>query len=209
MIHSGMQVFIQLPEENSRRVLHAAHVNALAEGVVIVQLRCDVPTLAPGTKLLLCYEINGDFVTHLARVLEVVEESQDDEDMLAIKLELIGQPVSAESRKSHRIVTALCGLTATIGEQCECRLVDASVTGFAVIAKPGLKIGTIMPVVLRYEGASFSGNACLQSIKQLDAKRTRYGFSSTDSGISELANGLRTITFDVRRAQFQRLSRPA
>ena len=204
MIPSGMQVFIQLPEETSRRVLHAAHVNSFHGGVVIVQLGCDVPTLDPGTELLLYYEINRDFMKHPARVLEVVEDSQDDE--IAFKLELIGQPVPVESRKSHRVVTVLCGLTASIGDERECRLVDTSVTGFAVIAKPGYKIGTTMPVVLRYEGATFSGNACLQSVRPLDAKRTRYGFSRTDSSASELANGLRTISLEVQRMLLKRRS---
>ncbi len=86
---------------------------------------------------------------------------------------------------------------------------DVSVTGFAVIEKPGLKIGTNLRVTLQYEDASFSGNACLQSIKPLDAKRTRYGFSSSESGSSELAHGLRTINLEVQRMQMQRLSRSA
>ncbi|MCH7793126.1 MAG: PilZ domain-containing protein [Planctomycetes bacterium] len=209
MIRSKMQVFIQLPEETSRRVLHAADVGSFDEGVVVVQLGCGAPTMASGDELLLYYETNREFMKYSARVLEVVEGSQDDEDVLELKLELIGQPVSAESRKCYRVVTALCGLTATIGEQCGCHLVDASVTGFAVIAKPGLKIGTNLRVTLQYEDASFSGNACLQSIKPLDAKRTRYGFSCSESGSSELACGLRTINLEVQRMQMQRLSRSA
>lgn len=207
MIHSGMQAFIQLPEETSRRVLHAADVGSFDEGVVTVQRVCDVPTLNQGTELLLYYEINGDFMKHPARVLDIVEDSQDDEDLLAFRLELIGQPVSAESRKCYRVVTALCGLTATIRDQRECRLVDASVIGFAVIAKPGLEMGTTMPVTLRYKNATFSGNAWLQSITPLDGRRTRYGFSSGESESSELARGLRTITLEVQRMQLQRLSR--
>lgn len=208
MIRSNVQAFIQLPEETSRRLLHAAHLGSFDEGVVTVQ-RGDVPTLDRGTELLLYYEINHKFMKHPARVLEIVEESQDDETLLAFKLELIGQPVSAESREWYRVVTALCGLTASIGDERECRLVDTSVTGFALIAKPGYKIGANMPVVLRYEGATFSGNACLQSVRPLDAKRTRYGFSRTDSATSELANGLRTISLEVERMQLKRRSRAA
>ena len=206
MIRSKMQVFIQLLAETSRRVLHAADVVSFDEGVVTgtrVQTR---PPLPPGTALLLYYEINRNFMKHPARVLEVVKGSQDDKNLLAFKLELIGQPVPAESREYYRVVTALDGLTATIGEQGEGWLVDVSVTGFAVIAKPGLKNGTTMPVTLRYENATFTGNAGLQSITPLDAKRTRYGFSSVESESSELARGLRTTNLEVQRIQLKRLS---
>ena len=206
MIRPEMQVFIQIPEETSRRVLHAANVGSFDEGVVTVQQVCNVPALAPGTELLLYYEMNGDFVKHPARVLEVVEDSHDDENLLAFKLELIGQPVSADGRECYRVVTALYGLTATIDGQRECLLVDASVIGFAVIAKPGFEIGTTIPVKLRYKNATFSGNAFLQTITPLDGKHTRYGFSVDESEFPELARGLRTITIEVQRMQLERLS---
>ena len=202
MIRSTMQVFIQFPAETSRRVLHAADVGSFDEGVVTVQPVHDVPTPDPGTELLLYYEINRKFMKHPARLLEFVKDSH----LLTFKLVLIGQPVPSESRECYRVVTALDGLTATIGEQGEGWLVDASVTGFAVIAKPGLKIGTTIPVTLRYENATFTGNACLQSITPLDAKRTRYGFSIVESESSELGRGLRTINHEVQRMQLKRLS---
>ena len=205
MIRPEMQVFIQLPDETARRILHPGEAIEVTE-VVVIHPEPGVPPIDGGDELLIYYELNREFVKQPARALEVIENAEDPDGLPTIKFETIGGPIPAESRQCYRVVTALCELTASIGDERKCRLVDASVSGFAVIARPGYKIGANMSVVLRYEGATFSGNACLQSVTPLDAKRTRYGFSSTESETSDLANGLRTISIGVQRQQLRRLS---
>ncbi len=157
-------------------------------------------------ELLLYYDLNREFVKQAARVVEVIEAEDDPSLPALVKFELIGGPVPAESRQCYRVVTALCDLNATIGDTERYRLVDASVTGFGVIGKPGLRKGSNLPVTLRYEAKAYTGSACLQSIKVLDAGRTRYGFSSNESDTSELAEGLRAISLGVQRQQLRRIS---
>lgn len=206
MIRPGMSVFIQLPEETARRILHPGEAIGIEEGVVVVQPETGVPLIDNGMELLVYYDLGREFVKQASRVVEVIEGEEDQTVQAKVMLEIIGGPVAAESRQCYRVVTALCDLSATIGETELYRLVDASVTGFGVIGKPGLRKGSNLPVTLRYEGKVYTGSACLQSIKVLDKDRTRYGFSSNESDTSELAEGLRTISLGVQRRQLRRIS---
>lgn len=205
MIRPEMKVFIQFPDETVRRVLHPGEAIDVVEGVV-VRPEPGVPPIDGGDELLIYYELDREFVKQAARVFEVIENPEDPQSQPTIKFELIGGPVSAESRQCYRVLTALCNLEADVGENQDCQLVDASITGFGVIARPGLKTGSNLPVTLNYDDRTYSGSACLQSIKVLDNNRTRYGFSSNDSEESELANGLRAISLGVQRQQLRRLS---
>ena len=206
MIRTGMPVFIQLPEETARRILHPGQTIDVAEGVAVVEPEAGVPVIESGMELLLYYDMGREFVKHPVRVVEVIEAEDDPSAQAIVKFELIGGPVAAESRQCYRVVTALCDLSATVGDTERYRLVDASVTGFGVIGQPGLRKGSNLPVTLRYEGKAYTGSACLQSIKVLDERRTRYGFSSNESDTSELAEGLRIISLGVQRQQLRRIS---
>jgi len=206
MIRTETPIFIQLPEETARRILHPGETIGLEEGLVVVQPEAGVPTIESSMELLLYYDEGREFVKQSVRAVEVIANEEDPEAQPLVKFELIGGPVPAESRQCYRVVTALCDLKATVGEAKGCRLVDASVTGFGVIGKPGLKIGANMPVTLNYDRKAYSGSACLQSIKVLDDDRTRYGFSSNESDTSPLAMGLRAISLGVQREQLRRIS---
>ncbi len=206
MIRAGTTVFIQLPEETARRILHPGETVGIEDGLVVVQPETGAPLIEGGMELLLYYDMGREFVKHAARVVEVIEPDGDPSSQATVKFELIGGPVAAESRQCYRVVTSLCDLSATIGETEQYRLVDASVTGFGVIGGPGLRKGSNLPVTLRYEGKVYTGSACLQSLKVLDEERTRYGFSSNESDTSELAEGLRAISLNVQRQQLRRIS---
>lgn len=201
-----MSIFIQLPEETARRVLHPAQSVDVAEGVVAVEPEVDDLSIAGGMEMLLYYELGREFVKQASRAVEVVANESDPQRPDTVKFELVGGPVPAESRQCFRVVTTLCTLDATIGDSERFQLVDASVTGFGVIGKPGLRKGSNLPATLRYDGKVFTGSACLQSIKVLDDNRTRYGFSSNESDTSELAEGLRMISLGVQRQQLRRMS---
>ena len=168
MIRAGTPVFIQLPEETARRILHPGEAVGVEDGLVVVQPETGAPLIKSAMELLLYYDMGGEFVKHAVRVAEVIEPEDDRAAQVTVKFELIGGPVAAESRQCYRVVTSLCDLDATIGETERYRLVDASVTGFGVIGGPGLRKGSNLPVTLRYEGKVYTGSACLQSIKVLD-----------------------------------------
>jgi hypothetical protein len=206
MIRTGTPVFIQLPEETARRILHPGETLAMEDGLAVVQPEIGVPAIESGMELLLYYDESREFVKQGARAAEIVENEEDPTAQPTVKFELVGGPVPAESRQCYRVVTALCDLEATIGDAKGCRLVDASITGFGVIGQPGLKMGSNLPVTLHYDGKEYSGSACLQSIKVLDSHRTRYGFSSNESETSILADGLRAISLGVQREQLRRIS---
>jgi len=64
-------------------------------------------------------------------------------------------------------------------------------------------------VTLRYEGSQFSGEARIQSIRQLDQSRIRYGLHAIDDRMSggDLRKGQQHISAAIEREQLRRLSR--
>ena len=83
------------------------------------------------------------------------------------------------------------------------------ITGFSVNASQLFKIGTLLEAVLRYEDERCSGTACVQSIRELNDGKIRYGLHCPveDSGSnSDLTRGLRNISFAIQREQMRRLS---
>ena len=85
-----------------------------------------------------------------------------------------------------------------------------SETGFSVIACHDIKLGEVINVTLRYEGEAFTGRACLQSVKEIDDQRKRYGFYCVDKQLSPggLPRGLYLISMAIQREHLRSLKRP-
>jgi hypothetical protein len=128
--------------------------------------------LEEGQEVFIYYEINRIFMKQLARIETVTQ----GDPKTSIRFGTSGHAVSAEDRDCYRVPTAFKELTATVGPEGSCKLLDVSGTGFAVIASEHYRIGELVEVELRYRSEAFSGRACLQSMKQLAEGRIRYGF---------------------------------
>ncbi|MHC4969996.1 MAG: hypothetical protein ACYTF4_15475, partial [Planctomycetota bacterium] len=71
------------------------------------------------------------------------------------------------------------------------------------------EIGQVVSVTLRYEGGEYSGQARIQSVRQLDESRIRYGLHAIDDRTSggDLRKGQQHISAAIEREQLRRLSR--
>jgi hypothetical protein len=103
----------------------------------------------------------------------------------------------------------MANLTADVGAEPDCRLLDVSTVGFAVEATKRYEIGQIVPVTLRFEGSEFSGRARVQSVRQLDKGGFRYGLHAIEDKTSggDIQKGQQHISAAIEREQLRRLSR--
>ncbi|MHC4129010.1 MAG: PilZ domain-containing protein [Planctomycetota bacterium] len=132
-----------------------------------------------------------------------------DDPTPVVGFQTTGEPVSAEGRERFRVSTVMADLTATVGAEAECKLLDVSTTGFAVEATQRYEIGQVVSVTLRYQDRQFSGKARIQSIRELELGRIRYGLHAVDDKASggELRKGQQHITAAIEREQLRRRAR--
>lgn len=220
-------IFLRMPLESDKRILHPAVIKECREKVFTVEV--DEPLkLEAGDEILVYYEIKREFMQQPARVDAVLmsdpEAEPDDESAgdaegesdreaetpvkMMIGFETTGDPVSAESRQCYRVSTALAGLTTQLGNETGCQLLDVSASGFSVISSARHKLGSIVPAVLHHDGRTYKGKACVQSIRELEPDRIRYGLYCVEnrSITGDLQKGMQTISMAVQRQQLRRLA---
>jgi hypothetical protein len=205
MLSTGLDIFVQDPQKTAARELLPAKVTGVNNNVYTIELKKSDVALEAGGELLLFYDHDRKFVQQSARV-ETVESTIPS---LVAAIVLVGEPVSAESRESSRVSLALAGLTAKFGTEESCQLNDVSITGFSLTALQRYKIGEHVPATLEFEGQSFSGASCIQSVRELGDGRIRYGVHCVNDekfGGFELQRGLRHIASTIQRQQMRRLS---
>ncbi len=132
-----------------------------------------------------------------------------DDPTPVVGFQTTGEPVSAESRERFRVSTVMADLTAAVGAEAECKLLDVSTSGFAIEATQRYEVGQVVSVTLRYQGGEFSGKARVQSIRELDLGRIRYGLHAVEDRASggELRKGQQYISAAVEREQLRRRAR--
>ena len=205
MLASETKVFLSLPHESQRRILHPATVKEASKRGYTAELEESDVALQAGQDLFGYYELKRKFVKQPARIDAVMQTAP----MLVIGFQITGEPMSAESREWFRVSTVMANLTASVGAEPECRLLDVSTAGFAVEAATRYEIGQIVPVTLRYENGQFSGEARIQSIREMEKGRFRYGLHAVEEKASggDLRKGQQHISAAIEREQLRRLSR--
>ena len=210
MLKSDAKIFLQLPDETKRRILHPGKVIVLVEAEER-QYKAIIEGndlgLATGLEFLVYYELKREFVKQGARIVDMIK-SDDDTNPPVACFATTSDPASAESRKCYRISTAIRGLRAKVGEQKNCKLLDISITGFAIIASEDLKIGSIVPVTLNFDDEEYLGMACVQSVRELPDGATRYGLlcSEARNSNAQLKQGLRKMSTALQREQLRRMA---
>ncbi len=203
MFTKGTDVFFTLPEESASRVLHAAKVVDVRNGMFVA--RFDEPglTASPGSDVAVFFQGRAGFMQQAARITASLEES----DTPSFGFQTIGEAVSCESRECYRVSTVTTGFNATIDNEPECPLTDVSATGFSIISAGNHGYGAVLTVEVEYEQTKYSGRARVQSIKPLTPGRTRYGLLCLPSdGPRSLLVGMQRISTAVQRQQLRRRS---
>ena len=137
-----------------------------------------------------------------------IEVGYSDEEDTTVEFVTVGEPVSAESRQQFRVSTVMTDLTATLGSETDCKLLNISAVGLAVFATAHHDIGSTVNASVCHEGKTFSGSVCVQSIRCMDKDQIRHGMHCVDGKGSNgsLESGLRKMTVAVQRQQLRRLA---
>ncbi|MHC4428160.1 MAG: PilZ domain-containing protein [Planctomycetota bacterium] len=205
MLASDTKVFLNIPRGSRMHLLHPALIKDAGKRGYTAELDEADVLLGPGQELFVYYYLRHKFVKQAARVDAVMQ----NEPTLVVGFQTTGEPMPAETRESFRVSTVMADLTATVGAEDECRLLDVSNTGFAVEATQRYELGQVVSVTLRYQGRQFSGKARVQSIRELDLGKVRYGLHAVEDRASggDVRKGQQHISAAVEREQLRRLSR--
>ena len=205
MLGSGGSLFIQIPIRSKVRILHPAKVVALEDNIYTVQLEEEHLPLSDGQDVVVFYADGREFMKQIAEIGRVYRDGL----ARVVEFKPTGKPVSAESRQFYRVTTIAEGLTAGLGTENSCPLLDVSWRGFSVIAPhEDFNIGNIVNAALRHQGEKYMGKVCVQSIRKLSKRRTRYGLLCVEDERStgDMPKGLHRMTVSLEREQLRRLA---
>ncbi len=198
MLVPETKMFLEFPNESKKLILHPGTAK---EASYIAEFEESDLSVEAGQDVFVYYELYRKFVKQAARI-EAVRQTAP---ALTIGFQLTGDTVSAESRECFRVSTALTNLTADFGSDSNCRLLDVSIIGFAVEATERYEIGHTLPATLHFQGKHFTGKTRIQSIRELDGGRFRYGVHSLadKSSGGDLSEGQQQISTAVKREQLR------
>jgi hypothetical protein len=197
MLSPNKNLFVSLPAESVMRILHPGTVVSIEDDVYTAELEEEDLRLKVGQEVLIHYEAKRTFTRQPAEI----EAVRQGDPKPAISFAMSGKAVSTDSRGCYRVPLAFKNLTAKVGPEKDCRLLEVSETGFAIIASEPHTIGDIVDATLCYRYGEFSGRACVRSIKELGEVRKRYGFSCMDKNMADgsLPRGLYIISCAIHR----------
>lgn len=202
--------FLQLRGDSKKRVLHPAKVVDISADLFTASVEEADLAVEAEQDVLVYYDHRAEFVQQSATIHEVhpVDETSDAEALLNVVLSTRGEAVSAESRQFHRVSTVMMDLVSEFSPELRCPILDVSARGFSVASVETFQLGEVKNATIEFEGETFSGKVCVQSIKELTKGRTRYGLYCTEKKGPQksLANGLPQMSIAVQREQLCRMS---
>lgn len=203
MVGIGKDFYLRIPDKSKRRVLHPAKVTAVTDGVYSAELEEKTGvSLKQGQEVIVYFRHLQKFLKQPATIDSV------SDDVSEFTFTMMGEPASAEDREFYRVSTVVSDLRAKVGSVEECALVNVSLGGFAVVSSERYEVGDMVEVKLSFDGRVFAGKGCVQSVRELDQYRIRYGMVCADDKRSgeTLRAGLHRISMYVQRQQLRRLA---
>lgn len=190
--------FVMPPTDDPDAVLRPVTFDH-ADGAMVHGVMGEDTHLDEGAQLTAYFNHRGEFFKQPA----VVQTVTDDGGVI---MEFLGDPVSANQRQSFRVSCIGCDITATLGDEVGCQVVDISATGFGLYARQSLRIGDILDTVVSYAGQEHHGQVAIQSIRRLPGC-VRYGVCAVDCPAGRaLVKALPKVNLAVQREQMRRLA---
>jgi len=205
MLKKDSELFFQTPDSLGRRVLHPCKVQEIRGTTYRLEFPEAPENLEADMDSLIYFERRREFMQQAVHVADIAQSDPG----LVIEVELTGDPASAESRQYYRVSCLAASISATVGEETGCTVLDVSATGFAVFSAQKFEVGENVEIVLHYSGREYVGRAVVQSARPLSRSRTRYGMQSLpsrDGRANDLHGSLNQINLAIQREQLQRLS---
>jgi hypothetical protein len=203
MLANGTPLFLLVPDSGKKRILHPGKVIGLTDGVFLAQFDNKL-TLEEGTEVVAFHTERNKFLQQGA---QIVTQTQPTE-YPGVAFRLTGEPTSAEQRQIYRVSTTLADITARIGKEANCQIVDVSSEGCAAVTRNEYAIGSAVSVSFTYDCHNVSADARVQTVKVLSPGSYRYGFYVPDKK-SPARKALTAIVTAVQREQLKRISRAA
>jgi hypothetical protein len=200
MLMAGTDMFLLIPDRSNERVLHRGKVLESSAEAFVAQFEeqicpeVDSDVNAYG-------DVRGKFFQQGAKVTEIRIVSPQP----VIAFTRCGDPVSAENRQTFRVSTIAAGITAKVGKEKNCAIVDISPEGFGAVVKGELKVGSLVPVEFQYQGNVVNTPSRVQTVKIRPDGSVRYGFLAPERH-SPARKALQLITTSLQREQLRRLS---
>lgn len=192
------ELFLQSPEENTERVLHATQVIGVDGNRCTVVPAEPLADVSSGDGIRVFFSSPGrKFFRQLALVRDILDNG-------TMELQFVGQPVGADQRLWYRVSCIGSKVTATLDHEVGCTVVDVSATGFGLRATQSLRIGDVRPAKVHYNGDTYEGRITIQSVRHLSADEIRYGVGAVDG--TELHRALPRLSTAIQREQLRRIS---
>ena len=201
MWSTGTDFFVEFPTNTKSKVLHPGTVTGMQDEMVLFKPRASL-ALEPGQDIRIYFEHEREFMQQPAQI-----EASLEDDGLTVAIRPMGEPVSAESREYYRVSTVFADLMIEIaGESCQ--LTDISALGFSVLSHESHTRGEIVRASIAHEGASYQGQAQVQSVTDVGGAQ-RYGMvcASDNKSAEALQKGLQKVSMDLQRTQLRRRAR--
>lgn len=210
-LKTGDRIHLKNPEYPDKRVLHSGQTVAIEGDHVEATFETPRFDVAPEAEFIVFYEAKRKFVQQAARI-EAVETLENDPALaeapatgIRVRLELVGDTAPADGREHYRVTTLSTAITASFGAESDCKVVDVSSTGFALLSQQECQIGETLPAELRHAGENYSGTVVVQSIQQR-RDGTRYGvrYVKKRDVPCQFEEGLNLVCMAVQREQLAR-----
>ncbi len=200
MLRCGATMYLLIPSADNKKVLHPGKVLEVTAERYVAEFE-EALTPAVESDVNSFAENNGKFFQQGAVVAEV--RVAGPKPVIAFRRN--GEIVSAEQRQIFRVCTVATEIFAKIGNENKCAVVDTSPEGFAAVVKGTCSVGSVVPVLLNYEGQSVSGMARVQTAQVRPDGKTRYGFLVPKTSI-DARKALRAVSGLIQRSQLRRLA---
>ncbi len=204
MLNIDTEILLKLPNKTSKDSLYTAKIVQIHEGIYTAILKQRDAIVANGVEVLLYYELDREFMQQTARIETAVVQ----DDITTIGFRTTGKPVSGERRQCFRVPTLIADLKVKFAGERDCPLVNISATGLGIISENKLYEGYVGAIALYFEDRIYSGEARVQSVRDLEDGRFRYGLLGIESrkGGNILQRGMQKISMAVQREQLRRQS---
>ena len=198
-----MPLFVQLPLASSERVLNPGRCLEFSADDS-VKGAFDDPSLPieDGAELIVYFTRNQEFHKQPGKVVTASHEGEE----LILELELLGEPVSADSREHFRVSAYRENVVASLPDEPACDVVDVSASGLAIYSGVERTPGKIVAVTIDCEGDKATGRAAVQSVLCLGEGRYRYGFHCVEAPSSPLRKMLLRTSMTLQRRMLTRMS---
>jgi hypothetical protein len=200
MLKLNATAYLCVPNPDNERVLIEAQVTGMEMPQAVFSF-VEVPVLEAGAEVVLFAEVRGKFFQQGGQVVS----SEIIEGKTLVRVQTMGEPVSAEQRGTYRVSAVTLNLGVKIGTLAGCVLADVSPEGVGVIVPKPLTVGSTVDVDIQVDAFRIAARFRVQGVKILPSGKLRFGLFLPDPRC-DARRTLEKLAGHLQRTQLKRLS---